>query len=110
MIYLNKEFNSLIFTEKDFDLNYNYIPDLFLAVRELNPKKEIYIAINLPETPIIFVMFFRKIIQESPAKIYVYFRDDSKALKDGLELSGIQYRNIKNYPWELPMEDLFPDD
>jgi len=101
-LYINKELNTLVFNEEEFELHRNYIPDLFLGLRELNPNKEINIAIDMEKTPIVFVLFFKKIIEESPGDITIFFKEDTDILRKSLINYGLKYRNIEDFPWELP--------
>jgi hypothetical protein len=107
-LYINKELNSLVFTKKDFKMNRNYLPDFLMALKELNSLKNIKIAIDLDETPILFVLYFRKLLQESSANINIYYKDSSASLKKVLKDYGMAYNNIKKYPNPMPDEEFFP--
>ena len=104
MLYLNKKLNSIVFTSKDFDNNRDYLPDFFMAMGELNPKKKIKIAIDLKETPVIFVLYFKKLLQESIGDIDIYYKDRGDALRSSLKDYGMQYKNIKKYPDPMPVQ------
>jgi predicted glycosyl hydrolase (DUF1957 family) len=104
-LFINKEFNSIVFTPKDFKINFNYIPDLFMALNELNNNKEVHIAITLDKTPALFLMFFNKILKESPNILHIYQKDTSEATKFMTKSYGIKYKNTSEYPFGLPQED-----
>ena len=57
MLYINKEKNSLIFDQENFEINYNYLPMLFQAFGELDPNRTIHFAIELEKTPVLFILF-----------------------------------------------------
>jgi len=97
-LYINKEKNSLIFNEKDFQINVNYLPDIVLALMELDESKPIHFAIDLEKTPVLFVLYLRKLLQESEATIKIYYKDNSEALKWALKSYGMEYNPIKNFP------------
>jgi len=98
MFYINKEKNSLVITEEDFDINYNYLPEMFDIFRQMDPKKPIEVVIDLEKTPILFVLYFRKLMQESETLYNIYYREDSEPLKTALIGYDMPYKNIKERP------------
>ena len=102
MLYINKELNSLVFTQEEFKINRDYMPDFFMAIGELNPKKKIRIAIDLDETPVLFVLYFRKLMQESQGDFEIFYKDKGEPLRTSLKDYGMPYKNIKKYPFPLP--------
>jgi hypothetical protein len=92
----------MVFDDTEFEINRNYIPDLFLGLRELDPDKPINIAINMDKTPVVFVLFFRKILQESPNEINIYYKEDTEYLKLSLKSYGMPYKNITEFDFPLP--------
>ena len=38
-LYINKTQNSIVFNEEDFEIDTNYMPEIVLALMELNPEK-----------------------------------------------------------------------
>jgi len=107
-LYINKDKNSLVFTEKDFLINRNYLPDFLMALQDLDPLEKLKIAIDLDKVPVVFVLYFRKLMQDSSADIDIYYKDDSPELKEALKGYGMAYRNIKKYPDIMPDEEFFP--
>jgi hypothetical protein len=103
-LFINKDLNSLIITPKDFNLNYNYLPDILLGLYNLDPEKKIKIALDLKEAPAVFVLYFRKLMQESNTDIDIYYRDKGKQLQEILSGYGMQYKSILEYPDALPQE------
>jgi hypothetical protein len=97
-LYINKEKNSLIFDEKDFDMNFNYLPQIVLALMELDENKPIHFAIELPKTPMLFVLYLRKVLQESDVDLRIYYKDNSEALRIALKGYGMEYRSLSEFP------------
>lgn len=96
-LYINKTQNSIVFNEEDFEIDTNYMPEIVLALMELNPEKTMHFGIDLPETPAIFVLYINKILKENPTiDIKLYHRDTSEILKLSLKSFGIEYHNIKD--------------
>ena len=72
MLYINQSLNSIVFDEEDYSLKKNYLPSITLALRELDPLKEIHFLINLEKTPVLFVLAINKFIKESQVNISLY--------------------------------------
>ena len=102
MLYINTSLNSIVINQEEFDINRNYLPDIFMALGELDNKRKIKIAIDLKKTPVIFVLYFRKLLLESGIELDIYYKDKSEALRKSLKDYGMQYKNIKKYPDILP--------
>ncbi len=106
MLFVEKEINSIVFNEIDFKPKQNYMPDLVLALRDMDRTRTISFALDLKKAPILFILYFRKLKQTIPdLKINLYFRDNSKLLPKVLETYGLKYKNISEYPWELPTDN-----
>ena len=101
-LYKNEKNNSIVFNQDDFDINRNYIPDWVLAIGSMQKDKPIDIAIDMEETPILFILYLMKVKEETPAVIRIYYRDKSEALKIALKGYNLSYRNIKKFPYKLP--------
>jgi len=97
-IYINKETNSLEFNSEDYDKNYNYMPSIVMALMDLDNSSKIKIAINLDKTPVIFVLYFRRLIQESGSDIKIFYKEDSIELRDALISYGMEYNSLKDFP------------
>jgi len=97
-LFINKDRNTMIFNDEDFENNRNYIPDLFLGLNELDKNRDIHIAIDLEKTPIVFILFFRKILSGSQTPIYIYYKEDNDIFKAALTNYGLTYRNINDFP------------
>jgi hypothetical protein len=98
MLYINSPKNSLIFDEKDFKIDKNYLPMLVLAFRELDKDRPINFAIELEKTPIIFILFLRKLLKETDAKINIYFKENSESLRAALKSYDIIYKPLSDFP------------
>jgi len=98
MLYINPLKNSIVFDEKDFKIDKNYLPILVLAFRDLDKDRPINFAIELEKTPIIFVLFLRKLLKETDAKIKIYFKENSESLRAALKSYGITYRPLSDFP------------
>jgi len=96
-IFINKELNNLLITDENFEINKNYIPDLFLIFRDLDQNKPINIILNMKKTPIIFILFFNKIIQSGAAEINIFFKEDTKILRQALLGYNIKYNSIDKF-------------
>ena len=103
-LYKNEMNNSIVFNEEDFDINRNYIPDWFMAIGQLDKNKTIEVAIDMPETPVIFLLYLMKVLKETPTKLNIYHKEDSETLKIALKGYRMAYRNIKKFPFKLPSE------
>jgi hypothetical protein len=97
-LLINKEKNSLVFTEEDFDIDTNYMPLIVSALRELDPNKTIHFGILLPKTPMLFVLYQQKLIDESNIDIRLYHKDRSEELIAALKGFGIKYYPFKRFP------------
>jgi len=97
-MYINHAQNSLAFMDDDFEINKNYMPSIFMSLKELDQNKPIHFAVSLDKTPIIFVLYFRKLLQESPSDITFYYKDTGEPLKEALRSYGMEYKNIEDYP------------
>ncbi len=79
------------------------MPDLVLALREMDKNKTIHFVIDLEKAPLLFILYCRKIKQTNPSlKLDIYFRDESKLLPGVLQTYHLKYKNITEYPWDLP--------
>ncbi len=103
MIYINKEHNSLVITPKEFKENYNYLPDIVFALGDLKAR-DVKIAICLEKTPAVFVLYFRKIQQETGVTLDIYYTEKAQNFKQILKGYGMPYKSIKKYPDVLPEE------
>jgi hypothetical protein len=92
----------MVFDETEFEINRNYIPDLFLGLNQLDKEKPINIAINMEKTPMVFVLFFRKILQGTDSEINIFYKEDTDVLKTSLKSYGMVYNNIDNFNFPLP--------
>lgn len=104
-LFINKEFNSLVITSKDFKEDFNYLPDIMIGLRNLDPSKNIKIAFDLEETPAIFILYFKKVLEEADADIVIYYKEKTDSVRGVLKSYGMPYNNIKKYPDPLPKED-----
>jgi hypothetical protein len=98
MLYINKEHNSLVFDSKDFSIKMNYMPIIFMAIRELDKDKPIHFAVELEKTPAIFVLYFKKIKEESDLDFRVYYLENSDILKNILSGYNMKYRPLSDFP------------
>jgi len=98
MLLLNKEKNSIVFNKEDFGINVNYLPLIISALLELDETKPIHFAICLDKTPMLFVLYFRKLMQESDADVRIYYKDNSEALRWALKSYGMPYLSIDEFP------------
>jgi len=101
-LYINKDHNSIVFTQKDFKEDWNYIPDIFLGLQELSPESTINIVLDLDQTPALFVLYFKKIQEEAPDTIQVFHRDTGKKLQSILKEYKLTFKNIDEYHLPLP--------
>jgi len=102
-LYKNNTNNSIVFNQEEFDINRNYIPDFFIAVGSLDKNESIHIAIDLEETPVLFVLYFMKLIDSvKDSSITIYYKEDTKELKSALKGYGLKYINIDQFPFSLP--------
>lgn len=76
-----------------------------LGLMNLDGTKFIKIAIDLEDTPAIFILYFKKVLQESDAHIEIYYRDKKESIKKILEGYGMPYININKFPDPLPIEE-----
>jgi len=105
-LYLNTKDNTLVFTEKDFKEDRNYIPDFLMAMGELNKERPINIGLDLDVCPVLFVLYFRKVHQELPdLDINIFYRDRSEALRTSLKSYNMQWNPIKKFPFAMPREE-----
>ncbi len=106
MIFVEPELNSIIINEIDFSESRNYMPEFVLALRELNPQKTIHFVVDLKKAPVMFIVYFRKLKETTPLlDLELYFKDPSKILPKVLQAYNLKYKNITEYPYELPSED-----
>ncbi len=106
MLYVEKELNSIIFDEEDFEPKRNYMPDLVLAFRDMDQKRTIHFVVNLKNTPLLFILYFRKLMQTNPnLDLELYFKDKSEILPKTLESYKLKYKPLSEYPSELPNSD-----
>ncbi len=106
MLYVEKELNSIIFDDKEFQPQRNYMPDLVLAFRDLNKNETIHFVVNLDKTPLLFILYFRKLRQSMPdLGLELYFKEKNDLLVGTLSSYKLKYKNITEFPWELPKED-----
>lgn len=97
MLYKNVEKNMILFDEKDFHINHNYLPLIVDALKDLDNSKDIHFGILLEETPAIFVMYISKVIKDSGIKIHMYFKEDSDSLRQGLESEKIPWHSFAEF-------------
>ncbi len=103
MLYVEKELNSIVFNEEDFKINVNYMPNIVLALRDLDPTKTIHFALDLEKAPAVFIIYFRDLMRDKPElDLKIYYRDQSKLLPEVLKKFNLLYRPIEEYPYELP--------
>lgn len=107
-LYLNEKNNTLVFTEKDFDINRNYLPDFLMAMGKLNADKPINIGLDIRQCPVLFVLYFRKVLDSSNAEVAIFYRDRSEALRKSLKSYSMEWNPIKKFPFPLPNEEIFP--
>lgn len=97
-LYINMEKNSLVFNDIDYEKNYNYTPLIAGALNKLDPHQTINFAIDLDETPIIFMLYIDKIKRAVPdIDIKVYHKEDSPLLRENIEKENTYY-NIDEFP------------
>lgn len=97
MFYINKEKNSLKITDEDFDNNKNYIPTInFIITDNFKKNKHLAILFDMEKTPILFIIYFRNIMRAG-YKVSLFFKEDTKILKEGLKKFNIAYNHINNY-------------
>lgn len=96
-ILFNKEKNSMIFDKEDFHINTNYIPFLFDVLRQMDQKRPVKIAIDLDKTPVIFVLYFKKLVEEGAAEYEFYFKENTEVLRAALQRYGVPYKSIKDF-------------
>lgn len=100
MLLINHEKNAMVFNSDNFDEKTNYVPLIVRALRELDPKKTIHFAIQLEKTPVVFVLYFRKVIQEG-IDIKIYHTENSDILRNALNTYQMEYINIKDFPIKM---------
>ncbi len=106
MLFVERELNSIIFNEENFHPKKNYMPEFVLALRELDKDKTIHFALDIKSTPLLFILYFRKLKQSMPnLDLELYFKDKSELLPKTLATYHLKYKNITEFPWELPHED-----
>jgi hypothetical protein len=106
MLYLEKDLNSIVFTSENFKLNYNYMPEIVYALRELDPKKTLHFVIDIEHAPAVFILYFRQLKQQdNTLDLRMYFRDKSLILKDILKKYTIDFYDIGDYPFDLPSDE-----
>jgi hypothetical protein len=106
MIFVEPELNSFIINEEDFKPTKNYIPDIMLALRALDPDREIHFAIDIKEAPAAFIVYMRQLRENRPnMKVTLYLKNISDKLKLVLDKYKLNYKNITEYPWDLPNEE-----
>jgi len=101
-LFINKDLNTMVFDETEFEINRNYIPDLFLGLNQLDKEKPINIAINMEKTPMVFILFFRKILQGTDAEINIYYKENNDILRTALKSYSMVYKNINDFKFPLP--------
>jgi len=101
-VYLSKNTNSMIINEEEFDVNTNIMPEVAGALGELNPDKTIYLGVDLPKTPFVFLLYFRALLTEEPfPDIKFYFRDDHELLPKIAESYNMDFNRFKDFPYPL---------
>ncbi len=106
MLYVEKENNWIVFDEKEFQPKKNYMPELVLAFRDLDQNKPIHFVVNMDKTPLLFILYFRKLRQSlTELDLHLYFKEKNKLLEGTLASYKLKYKNIEEFPWELPQED-----
>jgi len=101
-LFINKLNNSLYFDEEDFDINTDYMVDIVSALRDLDPKRPIYFGLDLPETPIVFIVYFRKMVRETPGLDFkLYLREQTDFLKALLRTYNLTSYDIDTFPYPL---------
>jgi hypothetical protein len=82
------------------------MPEIVYALRELDPKKTLYFAIDIENAPAVFILYFRQLKQQDlNLDLRMYFRDKSPILKDILKKYAIDFYDISDYPFDLPSEE-----
>jgi hypothetical protein len=102
-IFIEKNQNSLIINRDEFDPNVNYLPDFLFALRDLDPNKKINVVIDLDETPMIFILYLKKIREETPGiKFHLYVTNLPELEADVFKLYKFECDLLSEYPVELP--------
>jgi len=101
---MDKANNSLYFDNEDFDIKTNYMGDIVSALSELNPQKPLYFGLDLPETPIVFIVYFRKMVMETPKLDFrLYLQEQTDFIKDLLTSYNLTSYDIKDFPYPLAL-------
>ena len=100
MFWVNKEKNRIMFDDREFQEDLNYLPLLVEALTSMDNKESIHFGIDLAKTPVVFVFYIAKVIKEAGVDVQMYFSEDSKELRAGLESVQLEYRNIEDFPSE----------
>jgi len=106
MIFVEPKINSIIINQIDFSISRNYIPEFVLALRELDPRKTIHFVVDLDNTPVMFIVYFRKLKETNPdLDLELYFRDQGDILKKVINQYNLTYNDITDYAYPLPHEN-----
>jgi hypothetical protein len=105
-LFIDKANNSLYFNEEDFEINKDYMVDIVSALRDLDPQRPIYFGLDLPETPIVFIVYFKKLVKETPEIDFrLYLKEQNSFLKDLLKMYKLSSYSIDEFPYPLSIKE-----
>ncbi len=96
-LYINKELNSLRIKDNETVKDKTFMILFSQSLTELDPSQKIKIILDMKYSPLVVVLYLRKVIQEmGDINMEIYHTEDSEVLKNGLISFDIPYFNIKD--------------
>ncbi len=97
MLYINKDKNSIAFDELNYDKNFNYMMQIAEALGQLDKTKTMHFIIDLPESPMIFMLYIDKVRQSVPnIDIRVYHKEDSQVIRTAMQNKDNNYYSLND--------------
>jgi hypothetical protein len=95
-LYINLPLNSIKITNDEETEDYIFLTELGEALAELDRSKKIRINFDTEFTPLVVVLYLKKVREVSEVDIEIFNRQDSEALRKGLEALGFEYNSLKD--------------
>lgn len=98
MLHINEDKNILLFDDKEYNKDFNYLPLLVSGFSRLNPKQTIHFGIDLDETPAGFILYVQRILEtvKNINQLILYFKEDSPGFIESLTASNLKWHSIKD--------------